>query len=197
MKRWTTRMGAPQRGQCQRSQSGGGGSSQRLAALSGEQGACQWQQLFSEAVRQQAIVADAHETPGQDMQEEAAQELDGLEGHDTLDSAVPVVAPAEVDFFAVEGGDAVVGYGHAVGITAEITEDMIRSAEGRLGIDVPVLLAQRLDQLFEPRGIMEISGGPAAIEQVFAVEVAESGKELLTEDVVQYRNGQEESWVVG
>lgn len=102
-----------------------------------------------------------------------------------------------MDFFAVEGGDAVVGYGHAVGITAEITEDTIRSAERRLGIDVPVLLAQLLDQLFEPRGIMEIRGGPAAIEQVFAVEVAESGKELLTEDVVQYRNGQEESWVVG
>jgi hypothetical protein len=44
---------------------------------------------------------------------------------------------------------------------------------------------------------MEISGGTAAIEQVFAVEMAKSGKELLTEDVVQYRNGQEEPWVVG
>ena len=35
-------------------------------------------------------MADAHETPGQDMEEEAAQELDGVEGHDTLDAlAVP------------------------------------------------------------------------------------------------------------
>ena len=54
-----------------------------------------------------------------------------------------------------------------------------------------------LDQLFEPAGITEISGGTAAIEQVFAVELAKSGKELLAEDVVQYRNGQEEQRVVG
>ena len=131
------------------------------------------------------------------MQEESAQELDGVEEHDALDSAVAIIAPAKADFFAVEGGDAVVGYGHAVGVTTEITEDIIRSAEARLGIDIPVLLAQRLDPLFEPRGIMEISGGPAAIEQVFAVEMPESGKELLTEDVLQYRNGQKEPWVAG
>ena len=67
---------------------GQGRQRQRLAALSGEQGARQGQQLFSEAVRQQAVVADAHETPGQDVEEEAAQELDGVEGHDTLVAAV-------------------------------------------------------------------------------------------------------------
>jgi hypothetical protein len=84
-----------------------------------------------------------------------------------------------------------------VGITAEIAEDMFGSAEGRLGIDVPVLLTHFLDQLFEPAGIAEISGGTAAIEQVFAVELAKSGKELLAEDVVQYRNGQQEQRVAG
>jgi len=142
-------------------------------------------------------VADAHETPGKHMQEEAAQELDGAEGHDTLDSAVVIIAPAEADFFAVESGNAVVGYSHAVGVTAEITEHMLRSAEGMLGVDVPVLLGQLLDQLFEQGWIIEIGGGTAAVEQVLAVEMANSGKELLAEDVVQYRNGQKESWVVG
>jgi len=53
-------------------------------------------------------VADAHETSGQDMEEEAAQELYRVEGHDTLLSAVRIVPPAEADLFAVEGGDAVV-----------------------------------------------------------------------------------------
>jgi len=80
---------------------------QWLAALGSEQGARQGK-LFSKTVRQQAVVADAHETPGQDMQEEAAQELDGAEGHDTLDSAVLIIAPSEADFFTIEGGDAVV-----------------------------------------------------------------------------------------
>ena len=74
---------------------------------------------------------------------------------------------------------------------------MLRSAEGMLGVDVPVLLGQLLDQLFEQGWIIEIGGGTAAVEQVLAVEMANSGKELLAEDVVQYRNGQKESWVVG
>ena len=108
MKRSTTRMGAPQRGQCQRSQSGGGGSGQRLTAQGGEQGARQGKQLFAITIRQQAVMADAYETHGQDMQEEATQELLGLEGHDTLFSTVPIIAPAEADVFAVESGDAVV-----------------------------------------------------------------------------------------
>jgi len=176
---------------------GGRRQRQRFAALRSEQGARQGQQVFSETVRQQAVVADAHETPGQDMEEEAPQELDGAEGHDTLDSAVSMIAPAEADFFAVEGDESVVGYGHAVGVTAEISEDSIRTAEGRLGIDVPVLLAQPRDQLFKPRGITEIRGGSAAIELVLAVEMTKSSEELVTEDVVEYRNGQQEPWVVG
>src|ERR1700692_954363 len=131
------------------------------------------------------------------MEEEATQELDGVERHDTLFSAVPMIAPAEVDVFAVEGGDAVVGDGHAVGGTAEVGEDVFGAAEGRLGVDVPVLSGQCRDQLFEPGGITEIGGGTTAIEQVFAIELAKPGKELLTEDVVQNGNRQQEQGVAG
>ena len=73
---------------------GGRRQRQRFAALRSEQGARQGQQLFSETVRQQAVVADAHETPGQDMEEEAPQELDGTEGHDTLDGGDAIVSIA-------------------------------------------------------------------------------------------------------
>jgi hypothetical protein len=46
-----------------------------LAALGGEQLVCQGQQLLTETVGEQAVVADSHETLGQNVQEEAAQEL--------------------------------------------------------------------------------------------------------------------------
>jgi len=68
------------------------------------------------------------------------------------------------------------------------------------GVAVAVILTgimELCDQLLEPRGITEIRGGSAAIELILAVEMAKSGKELLTEDVMQYGNGQEESWVGG
>ena len=66
-------------------------------------------------------------------------------------------------------------------ITAEIAEDLFGAAEGRLGIDVPVLLTHFLDQLFEPAGIAEISGGTGGnrAEVLPAVKLAKSGKELL------------------
>ena len=44
---------------------------------------------------------------------------------------------------------------------------------------------------------MKIGGGPAAIELVLAVEMTKSSEELVAEDVVEYRNGQQEPWVVG
>src|SRR5271169_938884 len=108
------------------------------------------------------------------MQEEAAQEVHCVEGHDALLAAVGIIAPAEADALAVEGGDAVIADGHAVGIAAEVAQDMFRSAEGGLGIDVPFLFAQLLDQLVERRRIAERSGRTSQVEQALAVEVAKS-----------------------
>jgi hypothetical protein len=91
------------------------------------------------------------------MQEEAAQEFHGVQSHDALLVAVRIVSPAEADAVAVEGGDAVVADGHAVGATAEIAQDMFRAAERRLGIDEPFLLVQLRGELLEARKITEIA----------------------------------------
>ena len=102
----------------------------------------QGQQLFAEAIGEQAVMADADETQGEHVEEEAAQELDCVDGHDALLAAVRIVAPAEADLLAVEGRQAMVADGHAVGIAAEVAQYMGRAAEGRLGVDEPFLLAQ-------------------------------------------------------
>jgi hypothetical protein len=73
------RLAFPQRGQCQGAQSGPWWKRQRFASLCGEQGACQGQQFFAEAVGEQAIAADAHEASWQYMQEKAAEEVHGVE----------------------------------------------------------------------------------------------------------------------
>jgi len=67
--------------------------------------------LFAEAVGQQAVAADAHEAFGQHMQEEAAEEVDGIEGHHLLLAAVSIIALGEADAIPVECGKAVVGDG--------------------------------------------------------------------------------------
>jgi hypothetical protein len=73
------------------------------------------------------------------MQEKAAEEVHGVEGHDALSAAVGIIAPEEADALPVEGGDAVVADSHAMGVAAKIAQHMLRSAEGRLGMDVPFL----------------------------------------------------------
>jgi hypothetical protein len=123
-----------------------GRRNRRLASLGGEPSACQGQQLFAEAVGEQAVATDAYEAFWQHVQEEAVQEADGVEGHDALLAAMGIIAPAEADALTVEGGEAVIADGHAVGGAAEVAQDMFGSAEGRLGIDVPFLVAQLLDQ---------------------------------------------------
>jgi hypothetical protein len=67
-----------------------------------EERSCQFEAWLSEAIQEQPVVADAHEAFGQDVEEEAAQELCGIESHGALRVAVGRVSPAEGDMFAVE-----------------------------------------------------------------------------------------------
>jgi hypothetical protein len=131
------------------------------------------------------------------VQEEAAEKAHAVEGHDALLAAVGIIAPAEADAMTVEGGDAVVADGHAVGVTAEVAQDMIWTAKGRLGIDVPVLLLQLVDQLLEAHRVTERRGRTSAMEQALAIELAKCGEELLTEGFAQDGNREQEHRMTG
>jgi hypothetical protein len=93
-------------------------------------------------VGQEAEGADANKAAGQHMQQEAAQELWGFEGHHSLAIAVGVISPAEGDLMVGEGDQAMVGDGDAMSVAGEIAEDMMRAAERGFGIDDPVLTEQ-------------------------------------------------------
>jgi hypothetical protein len=65
-----------------------------------------------------------------------------IEGHLSLLISVSVVPPAKNNLVAVEGHEAVIGDGHAMSVTGEIAEHMMRTAEGWFGVDDPVLTEQ-------------------------------------------------------
>jgi hypothetical protein len=92
---------------------------------------------------------------------------------------VGIIPPAEADALSIEGREAMVADVRAMGIAAEIAQDMGGAAEGGLVIDEPPLFAQLLHQFLKPRGVAEIGGRTWAVEQVPAVELAESQEELL------------------
>ena len=61
----------------------------------GQQGAAQRQLLLADPVRQEAVVPDPHEPRRQHVQEEPADELDGLRVSSSSASSVGVVLPEE------------------------------------------------------------------------------------------------------
>ena len=58
------------------------------------------------------------------------------------------VAPTKGDLAVLEGNQPVVRDGHAVGVTAEVVEHILRTTERWFGIDDPIFAKQRP----EPRG---------------------------------------------
>src|SRR6516165_6617088 len=81
---------------------------------------------------------------GQDMDQEAADELVGGEGHKLVASVAlgSVILPFERDARAVEGDETAVGNSSAVCVARQVGEDGIGSAKRPLGIDHPLDLAQ-------------------------------------------------------
>ena len=76
--------------------------------------------MASATVSQEAEVPDLHEARGQNMLEEAAQELYSAEGHN-LGLAIAVVPPLKAHLAVSEGKQPRVGDGDAVGISREIS----------------------------------------------------------------------------
>src|SRR5271165_5099026 len=93
--------------------------------------------LCTMAVAEEAVIANAVKPVWQHMDQEAADELPGLEGHGLLAVVIPVILPAEADLAVVHGDQAVVGDGDAVGIPPDIVEDLCRSGERSLRVDHP------------------------------------------------------------
>jgi len=109
------------------------------------------------AFGEQAVVADAVQAFWHHGNEEAADELEGLERH-VLVAIAPldaVVLPPEGDALLVAGDQAAVGDGDAVGVARQIVQQRLRSAERTLGVDDSLCLAERREIGCEALGIGE------------------------------------------
>jgi hypothetical protein len=102
--------------------------------------------LSALSVGEQAEVTDFNEAGWQDVEQEAADELDRIEGHD-LDAVVMLgVAPAKAHLAVAKIEESAVGDGDTMGVAGQILQDMLGTAEGWLGADHPRLVAQQKQQ---------------------------------------------------
>ena len=134
-------------------------------------------------VGEDAEVADAMHAVGDDVEQEASDELIGGDGNGAVARliGVPGLATPEGDGAAVEGEDAAVGDGDPVGVARQVAEHLLRSAEGWLGVDDPVLAAGFADDIAEGGVVGEAGGGSVEDEQAPAVGLLEFLEEEASE----------------
>ena len=85
-----------------------------------------------------------------------------------------------------------VGDGDAMGVTRQIMQHVLGAAEGRLGIDDPVLLIKRVQEDGEVRFLMERHALAEEAQLITGKEAPQSGDELAAEDATEHLDRQEE-----
>jgi len=109
----------------------------RLRRIQGAARCCQMSALVRRG--EQAIVANALESTGEHVLQEALDELDTGHTNGALLAALAVDSDAKGYRLRVDAEDALVGDRHAMGVAAQILEHLGGSRAGLLGIHHPVM----------------------------------------------------------
>ena len=99
--------------------------------------------LASVALGEEAVVTDAVEAVGQDVEEKAADELVRGKPHDAAATAAAIVFVGERHVIVVDGDDPRIGDCGAMGVAGEIGQHALGTAERRLGVDDEGSVAER------------------------------------------------------
>jgi len=108
-----------------------------------------WQEFPAElnhglaiAVRKEAEMPDLYKATGENVQEKAADELHRVQGH-LFDLIVVLrISPSKAHAAILKAQQPPIGNRHSMGVSRQIPQDLLRSAERRLGVDHPFLLVQ-------------------------------------------------------
>jgi hypothetical protein len=158
-----------------------------------EQLPAEGQQGGSAAVGEEAEVAYPNEAPGEQVEEEAAQELIGGQRHESLPVAVSGVAPAEGDVAVFEDDESVVGNGDSMGVGAEIAQGVLWSSEGAFGVDHPVVTEQGSQPGTKRTWFSQVAQAAVELEIACVKGGLQSGDELAAEDAAEHLDGQKEA----
>jgi hypothetical protein len=131
---------------------------------------------------EQPVVANLDEVLGEHVEREAANEFVGWDG------AASLAAGAKGNEGVADREQARVGEGNAVGIEAEVGDDLRGAAEGLLGVDDPGLTGEAAGEGAEGPGIEAGVPEGAGLEEgdqgVEELAAKEAGERLDGEEIV-------------
>ena len=165
----------------------------------GEQGAGLGGIFGTGGIGEQTVMADAMKAVGQDVKQEAANELLRIECHDAVAGLAfaPVIFPFKADAGAIEGDEARIGDGNAMGIAGEIGEHGIGTGKGTLAIDKPIHTAQGLEELPERVPILERGIGSEELQRAFGMGGGKPFAHEPPEQPREHLHGEKESGFAG
>src|SRR5262250_2558296 len=165
----------------------------------GEEAAGQCNVVGPVGIGEEAVVTDAMKSVGQDMDQEAADKLVGVEGHKLVASVAlgPVILPLESDALAGEGDEPAVVNSSAVCVAGKIGEDGVGSAKRSLGIDDPLDLAQCGEEGLEGCRLGEGGLVGEELQSPGLVGGVQPFEEQATEEPGEDRNGEEKAEPAG
>src|SRR5271169_1628791 len=111
--------------------------------------------LFAVSIAQEPVIANAVESTGENVEEESPDELLRREGHGFLLIVVTVVPPVELDLSVFDIQQSMVGNRDSVGVAAQVVHHLLRSGEGRFGVNDPLQVVQRIEITAESLGILK------------------------------------------
>ena len=142
---------------------------------------------------EKTVVAKALEAFGQDMQQEAANELVRLQRQGFLPGLVAIILVAKTDLAVVDVEQAMVGDGHAVGITPQVIQDLFGTSERWFGVNHPLAFAQRGQVLGESFRVTESLEGGKELELAVVKGGLEVIEEQAPEQAREHADRQEEA----
>jgi hypothetical protein len=147
--------------------------------------------LCSASIGEEAVVANTLKSFGQNVEQEPTDELLGDKCHGLVTAVVAIVLPAKLNLPVVHSEQPVVRDGNPMGVSCDVLEDLLRSAERWLGVDLPIYFPGGSDVAEEglPRPKW-LQGGKEL--QLSGIEgLLQIIEEQPTEQKSQHRNGED------
>jgi len=95
--------------------------------------------LAATAIRLKTEVSDTDKAAGQDVEEEAADEIARAHGHESCGVSAAPITIAKGDHALLQGHEAFVADGDAMRVATQIAQHLLGAGHGRLAVDDPLL----------------------------------------------------------